>query len=101
MEGKDVKKGYWVVAYRSVGDESALKEYGKLAVPAIQAGGGRSLIRTAEVEARESGVNQRIVVTEFDSLEKAIATYNSAAYEAARRVLGSGVERDFRIVEGV
>ena len=96
-----MKKGYWVVAYRSVGDESTLKEYGKLAVPAIQAGGGRSLIRTAEVEARESGVNQRIVVTEFDSLEKAIATYNSAAYEAARRVLGSGAERDFRIVEGV
>ena len=96
-----MKKGYWVVAYRSVGDESTLKEYGKLAVPAIQAGGGRSLIRTTEVEARESGVNQRIVVTEFDSLEKAIATYNSAAYEAARRVLGSGVERDFRIVEGV
>ena len=101
MERKDVKKGYWIVAYRSVGDESTLKEYGKLAVPAIQAGGGRLLIRTAEVEARESGVNQRIVVTEFDSLEKAIATYNSAAYEAARRVLGSGAERDFRIVEGV
>ena len=96
-----MKKGYWVVAYRSVGDESTLKEYGKLAVPAIQAGGGRLLIRTAEVEARESGVNQRIVVIEFDSLEKAIATYNSAAYEAARRVLGSRVERDFRIVEGV
>jgi uncharacterized protein (DUF1330 family) len=96
-----MKKGYWVVAYRSIRDESALKEYGKLAVPAIQAGGGRSLIRTAEVEARESGVNQRIVVMEFDSLEKAIATYNSAAYEAARRVLGSGAERDFRIVEGV
>lgn len=96
-----MKKGYWVVAYRSVRDESALKEYGKLAVPAIQAGGGRSLIRTAEVDARESGINQRTVVTEFDSLEKAIATYNSPAYEAARRALGSAAERDFRIVEGV
>lgn len=96
-----MKKGYWVVAYRSVRDESALKEYGNLAVPAIQAGGGRSLIRTSEVEARESGMKQRIVVTEFDSLEKAIATYNSAAYEAARRALGSAAERDFRIVEGV
>ena len=96
-----MKKGYWVVAYRSVRGESALKEYGKLAVPAIQAGGGRSLVRTAEVEASESGMSQRTVVTEFDSLEKAIATYNSPAYEAARRVLGSAVERDFRIVEGV
>jgi uncharacterized protein (DUF1330 family) len=96
-----MKKGYWVVAYRSVLNESALKEYGKLAVPAIEAGGGRSLIRTSEVEPRESGMNQRVVVTEFESFEKAVATYNSAAYQAALRVLGSAAERDFRIVEGV
>jgi uncharacterized protein (DUF1330 family) len=73
-----MKKGYWVVAYRSVLDESALKEYGKLAIPAIEAGGGKALIWTAEVESRESGMNQRVVVTEFESFEKAVATYNSA-----------------------
>jgi uncharacterized protein (DUF1330 family) len=96
-----MKKGYWVVAYRSVLDESALKDYGKLALPAIEAGGGKALIRTSGVEPRESGLNQRIVVIEFESFEKALATYNSAAYQAARRVLGSAAERDFRIVEGV
>ena len=96
-----MKKGYWVVAYRSVLNESALKEYGKLALPAIEAGGGRTLIRTSEVHARESGLNERLVVMEFESLEKAIATYNSAAYQAALRVLESGAERDFRIVEGI
>jgi uncharacterized protein (DUF1330 family) len=96
-----VKKGYWIVAYRSVLDESALKEYGKLAFPAIEAGGGNALVRTSNVESRESGLKQRIVVTEFESIEKAIATYNSAAYQAALRTLGSTAERDFRIVEGV
>jgi uncharacterized protein (DUF1330 family) len=96
----EMKRGYWVVAYRAV-DDSALKEYGKLAIPAIEAGGGKALIRTSEVQPRESGMNQRIVVIEFESLEKAIATYNSAAYQSALRVLGSGAERDFRIVEGV
>jgi uncharacterized protein (DUF1330 family) len=96
-----MKKGYWVVAYRSVLDESALKEYGKLAIPAIEAGGGKALIWTAEVESRESGMNQRVVVTEFESFEKAVATYNSAAYQAALQALGSAAERDFRIVEGV
>lgn len=96
-----MKKGYWVVAYRAVRDESALKEYGKLAIPAIEAGGGRALIRTSEIHPRESGMNQRLVVMEFESLEKAIATYNSAAYQEALRVLGSGAERDVRIVEGV
>ena len=95
-----MKKGYWIVAYRSVSDESALKEYAKLAVPAIEAGGGKTIVRTSDVEPRESGLKQRIVVTEFESLEKAMTTYNSPAYEAALRVLGSGAERDFRIVEG-
>lgn len=97
-----MKKGYWVVAYRSVSDESVLKEYGKLAIPAIDAGGGKRLIRTADmIEPRESGLKQRVVVIEFESFEKAVATYNTAAYQAALKVLGSAADRDFRIVEGV
>jgi len=97
-----MKKGYWVVAYRSVSDESAFKHYGELAIPAIEARGGKFIIRTAAdaVEARESGLKQRIVVTEFESFEKAQATYNGAAYQAVLKALGSAAERDFRIVEG-
>jgi uncharacterized protein (DUF1330 family) len=101
-KGGRMKKGYWVVAYRSISDESALKEYGKLAIPAIDAGGGKALIRTADpIESRESGLKQRVVVMEFESFEQAVATYNGAAYQAALKALGSGAERDFRIVEGV
>jgi hypothetical protein len=37
----------------AIRDESALKEYGKLALTAIQAGGGRSLIRTSEIHPHE------------------------------------------------
>jgi len=99
--GGQMKKGYWVVVYRSVSDESAFKEYGKLAIPAIEAGGGKLLIRTSEVEAHEAGLHQRVVVTEFESFEKAKATHNSAAYQAALKTLGSAAERDFRIVEGL
>jgi uncharacterized protein (DUF1330 family) len=96
-----MKKGYWVVSYRSVSDESALKRYGELAVPAIAAGGGKFLVRTADaVEPHESGLKQRVVVIEFENFEKAIATHNSEAYQAALKALGSGAERDFRIVEG-
>ena len=95
-----MKKGYWVVAYRSVLDESALKEYGKLATTAIKAGSGKTLILASEVHPRESGINQRLVVVEFESLEKAIATYDSPAYQSALRALGAGADRDFRIVEG-
>ena len=31
-----MKKGYWVVAYRSISDASAVKAYGALAVPAVR-----------------------------------------------------------------
>ncbi len=96
-----MKKGYWIVAYREISDASAIPEYGKVALPAIEAGGGTALVRTNEIDAREEGVKQRMVVIEFESLEKAVATYNSAAYQAALKVLGSAAARDFRIVEGV
>ena len=51
--------------------------------------------------AREHGLKERTVVTEFPSLEKAIAAYDSAGYADALKALGDGVVRDFRIVEGV
>lgn len=98
-----MNKGYWVVAYRSVSDESALKRYSELARAAIEAAGGKPLIVAAAnaIEPRESGLKQRIVVTEFENFEKALATYDSAAYQVALKALGSAAERDFRIVEGV
>ena len=97
-----MKKGYWVVAYRSISDDAALNEYGKLAVPAIQTGGGKALVRTSEAIAPfEAGLKQRVVIIDFESFEKALATYDSAAYKAALQALGSATERDFRIVEGL
>jgi uncharacterized protein (DUF1330 family) len=41
------------------------------------------------------------VLFEFDSLEQAVAAYESEAYEKALVALPDGVERDFRIVEGI
>jgi uncharacterized protein (DUF1330 family) len=98
----DVKKGYWVVAYRSIADGDVLKEYGKIAGPAITAAGGRALVRTSDaIEPHESGLMQRVVVVEFESFEKATAAYQSEAYKKALAVLGTTADRDFRIVEGV
>jgi uncharacterized protein (DUF1330 family) len=94
-------KGYWITFYRSVSNPAALAEYAKLAGPAIQAGGGRFLTRGTAVQAYEAGIKERSVVIEFDSPAKAIETYESPAYRAARKVLEGAVERDVRIVEGV
>jgi uncharacterized protein (DUF1330 family) len=96
------KKGYWVVCYQSVSDASVLPEYAKTAKPAIEAAGGRPLVAGKPAKTHDVGkADQRTVVVEFESLEKAIATYESAAYQEALRVLGSAAKRDFRIVEGV
>jgi uncharacterized protein (DUF1330 family) len=94
-------KGYWITLYRSVSNPAALAEYAKLAGPAIQAAGGRFLTRGTAVQAIEAGIKERSIVIEFDSPAKAIAAYESPAYQAARKLLEGAVERDVRIVEGV
>jgi uncharacterized protein (DUF1330 family) len=96
-----VKKGYWVVAYRSISDEAAVKAYAAAAGPAIESLGGRLLTRSAsQVQPHEAGLLQRAVLVEFESYETALAAYESLAYRKALEALGSGAERDFRIVEG-
>ena len=94
-------KGYWITTYRSVSNPDALMAYAKLAVPALNAAGGRVLVRGMPAKVYELGVEQRVVVIEFDSVEQAIAAHESPAYQEALRVLGTGtVERDMRIVPG-
>jgi uncharacterized protein (DUF1330 family) len=96
-----MNKGYWVVAYRSISDESAMRAYAALAVPAVQPFGGRYLTRpTSRVQVHEAGLQQRTIIVEFDSYEVALAAHESEAYQKALQALGSGAERDYRIVEG-
>jgi len=96
-----MKKGYWVVAYKSISDDSAVKAYGALAVPAVQSFGRRFLTRsTSQVQVHEAGLRQRTVIVEFDSYDIALAAHESEAYQKALEALASGAERDYRIVEG-
>ena len=93
-------KAYWVATYRSLKNADALAAYAKLAAPAIESHGGRFLVRGMPAKTYEVGISQRVVVIEFDSVERAVAAHDSAAYQAALKVLGDGAERDIRIVEG-
>src|SRR5271167_3668437 len=59
------KKGYWIVCYQSVSDESVIPNYAKAAKPALEAGGGRSLVAGRPAKAYEAGnADQRTVVIE-------------------------------------
>jgi uncharacterized protein (DUF1330 family) len=94
-------KAYWVAMYHSVKDPDALAAYAKLSGPAVQAGGGRILVRGVPAQTYEAGLAQRTVVIEFESVAAAIAAHDSPAYQAAMKALGDEAVRDIRIVEGV
>ena len=93
-------KAYWISAYRSVRNADALAAYAKLAGPALENAGGRFLARGMPAQVYESGLSQRTVLVEFDSVAQAIAAHDSPAYQEALRVLGNAVDRDLRIIEG-
>ena len=91
-----MKKGYWVVAYRSISDESAVQAYAALAVPAVQAFGGRARFSPTKPDCRSGpSSSNSTAVTSHWRLTKARLT------KRALQALGSGAERDYRIVEGV
>lgn len=94
-------KAYWVTQYHSISNPDAMQAYSRLAGPAIEAGGGRFLVRGAPAKAYESGKEQRVVVIEFDSVDQAVATHDSPAYQEALRALAGGADRDIRIIEGL
>lgn len=97
-----MSKGYWVVTYRAIKDAEAFARYAKVAPAAIQAHGGRFLVRGMAAKVYEAGIQQRVVVIEFDSLAQALTAHDTPAYQAALKELAGGaVERDLRIVEGV
>ncbi len=94
-------KAYWINTFRSVSDPDRLAAYIELSGPVMRGSGGRFLARGTPARAFESGSLERTIVIEFDSVETAVATYESPAYQEALRVLGNGAERDIRILEAL
>ena len=92
-------KGYWVTVYRSISDPKKVEAYAKLAPPATMQFGARYIARGTAAECLEHGQKERIVISEFPSLEKAIAAYKSPDYQKALQALGDGAVRDIRIIE--
>lgn len=92
-------KAYWINTFREVRDPERVSRYIELAGPAMQHAGGRFLARGTPAEVFESGMKERTTVIEFDSVDQAVAAYESDGYQAALKALGDGAERDLRIVE--
>jgi uncharacterized protein (DUF1330 family) len=94
-------KAYWVNTFRSVSDPQKLAGYVELAGPVMREAGGRFLARGQPAAVFEAGLDERTVIIEFESVEQAVAAYQSEGYQEALRALGDGAERDLRIVEAI
>ena len=94
-------KAYWIAFYRSIRSPEKFAAYAKVAPAAIQAHGGRFLARGGVAQTYESGMNERVVMIEFESVTQAKAAHDSPAYQEALKALGDGADRDIRIVEGI
>ncbi len=92
-------KAYWVSTYQKIEDESKLAAYAALAGPAIIAGGGKFLARGMPSKVFESGLNQRTVLIEFNSLDDAVKTHDGPGYAEALLALDGGAIREIRIIE--
>ena len=69
--------GYAICLYRSISNPAALAEYGQAAGPAIRAAGGCFLAVSDPAKIYEGGKKLRVVIVEFDSVQQAIAAYES------------------------
>ena len=94
-------KAYWIVFYRSIKDQEKFAAYAKLAPAAVQAAGGKFLVRGPAKHTFENGMKERVVVIEFPSLEKALEAHESPAYKEALKALGGAADRDMRVVEAL
>ena len=97
----DMPGAYWVNVVREVRDQDKLDAYVRLAGPAVHAAGGRFVARGTAAAAFEDGAAERTALIAFDSVEAAVACYESEEYQQALAALGDGAVRDIRIVEAL
>jgi len=94
-------KAYFISAYQEINNNEALAAYAKLAGPALMAAGGKFLARGMPSAVKEAGKMQRTVLIEFESIQAAMAAYDSEAYQLAlKELVGNAVVREIRIIEG-
>ena len=94
-------KGYWIACV-NIKNEEEFKKYADLAGPAVKLHGGIFLARSNNVHNIEGKKFSRIVISSFESVDKAKECYNSQEYQKALSYLNDNVaERIIHIVEGL
>ena len=92
----------YVIAEIEVDNPEGYEEYKKLAPPPIAAYGGKYIARGGRVENLEGDWQpNRIVILEFESVEKAKQWLDSDEYRGARALRHKYATTNMIVVEGV
>ena len=93
-------KGYVVTVYKTIKDESVLKNYAIKAREAISKYKGKFLVRGGKKITTEGDESPRTVVIEFPSFVEAETFFYSKEYQDAHAILKDTVIRHHQIIEG-
>ncbi len=92
----------YVIVDIEVTDTAGYEEYKQLAPPAVAAYGGKYLARGGRVETLEGDwVPKRLVILEFESVERAKQWLHSPEYHGAKQLRHKTAKSIMVVVEGV
>jgi uncharacterized protein (DUF1330 family) len=92
----------YVIASIRVTDPEGYEEYKKLSGLALEAFGGRFLVRGGDTSILEGDwAHGRVVVIEFPDSDRARAWWDSEEYDRARQIRHRTATADLILVEGV
>lgn len=92
----------YVIVDVEVKDREAYEEYKKLAPPSIAMYGGKYIARGGRTEVLEGEWSpRRLVILEFESLERAREWVNCPEYAEARKLRHSSATTNMVVVEGL
>lgn len=101
LRAQEATKKAYVLVQVEVSNPAQYGEYMKLSPGIIAKFGGRFIVRGGRSETLEGApATGRIVVVEFPSFERAQEFYNSAEYQAAKKVRAGAANAQFILVEG-
>ncbi len=92
----------YVIVHIEVQDESTFGEFRERVSATVESHGGRYLARGGNVEVVEgSWTADRIVVIEFDDVDKAATWLNSPEYTDLKKIRQQAANATILVVEGV
>jgi uncharacterized protein (DUF1330 family) len=92
----------YVLVDIEVTDPVGYEEYKKLAPPSLAVYGGKYVARGGKTETLEGDwAPHRLVILEFESVERAKVWLNSPEYRAARQLRHQTAKTNMVVIEGV